>query len=290
MSKQEEEESSILQYVKAAASSTDRARTVMIVMVSASVLVFVGFWNSRPGGGWLDRRIEIRRDALRFFNEPGKVPFDPKQDPSLTAKDPTRFERAIQFIHNSNFNTSSPEDKTQLLEEITELRRIRTEKIRLIQVPFFGAVFDMNDIGVFAGVTFIIVLLWFRYSLSRELRNLRLAFKEAEDKGHLKLCYDLLAMQQVLTVPPVAGQKRSIIWVVIPKALFLIPLLILFVHLILNWESREYGYLLSVDLMKRLLIVNAISVVLTAILTSQCIFVSHRIDEAWKDAARRVYS
>jgi hypothetical protein len=279
------EESSVLQYVKAAASSSDRARTVIIVMVTTSVLVFVGFWNN-SGGGWLDQRIELRRDALRFFNEPG---FDPEKDGSLTPEDQERYKRAKQFISNAKLNPRSPDDKEQLLDEIKELRKVRIEKIRLIQVPFFGAVFDMNDMGIFAGITFIIVLLWFRYSLSRQLSNFRLTFKEAEDKGQLKLCYDLLAMQQVLTVPPIGGQKRQKIWAAIAKVLFFIPLLVQLEQIRLNWATRSYGYVLSEKLTIILLITNAISLLITAILTWQCVSLSLQVDKALKDAVRKVY-
>ena len=277
------EESPVLEYVKAATSASERARTVMLVMISASVLVFVGFWNSRPGGGWLDQRINVRKDALKFF-EPG---FDP-QDPKLTMQEKERFARAKQFLDNADFDISSVDDKAQILDEVKELRKVRIEKIRLIQIPFFGAVFDMNDMGIFAGITFTIVLLWFRYSLSRELRSFRLAFKEAKDQGQLKLCYDLLAMQQVMTVPPMYGQKHKKTWVFIAKMLFFIPLLILAVQFRLNWVSRQYGYVLSEKLMNILLIVNGVSLIIAAILTWHCLAISLRADRLWKDVAREV--
>ncbi|HBB88637.1 MAG TPA: hypothetical protein DC047_13585 [Blastocatellia bacterium] len=255
----------------------------MIVMISASVLVFVGFWNSRPGGGWLDQRINVRKDALKFF-EPG---FDP-QGPKMTLQEKERYARAKQFLDNANFDISNVDDKEQILDEVKELRKVRIEKIRLIQIPFFGAVFDMNDMGIFAGITFTIVLLWFRYSMSRELRCFRLAFKEARDQGQLRLCYDLLAMQQVMTVPPMYGQKLKKTWVLIAKALFFIPLLILAVQFRLNWVSRSYGYVLSEKLMNILLIVNGVSLIIAAILTWHCLAISLRADRLWKEVAREV--
>lgn len=147
----------------------------------------------------------------------------------------------------------------------------------------------MNDMGMFAGITFIIVLLWFRYSLSRELRNFKLAFKEAEHKGQLKLCYDLLAMQQVLTVPSMGEQKRQVIWIVIAKSLFFIPLLVQIVQFKLNWDSRLYGYVLSVKLTMILLITSGVSLLINSILTWQCVSLSRQVDKAWEDAARKAY-
>lgn len=280
-------DSSILHYIKAVASSSDSVRTVIVVMVTTSVLVFVGFWNSKPSGGWLDQRIEVRRAALRFFHEPGQPEFEPATD--LTPEALARYESAKKFIANSKFNTSSADDKDQLLAEILDLRKIRLEKIRLIQVPFFGTVFDMNDMGIFAGVAFTIVLLWFRYSLARQLRNLRLAFKEAEKSHQLKLCYDLLAMEQMLTVPPMPDQKRRYTWVLIAKGLFLVPLFLQLAHFRLNWLSRANGYLLSVKLMTVLLVCTGVSIVITSFLTWQCISLSIEGDHAWKDAARKIY-
>jgi hypothetical protein len=287
------EESSILQYIKAATSSSDRGRIVMIVMVTASVLVFVGFWNNAPGG-WLDNRIEVRRDALRFFTNPGQPAFEPANDASLKPEERERYKKAKQFIENSSLNINSSDDRAQLLGEVMELRKLRIEKIRMIQLPFFGAVFDMNDMGIFAGITFAIVLLWFRYSLAGELRNFTLAFEEAEsdnepgDKRKLKLCYDLLAMHQVLTVPPMVGEKRRTIWVVITKAFFFIPLLIELEQLRLNWVTRSLGNVLSAKLMLNLLATNGVSVLITAILTWQCVSLSLRIDKVWNDAARKL--
>jgi len=56
--------SSVNQYIKATASATDRTRTVIIVMVVASVVVFTQIRNA---DGWLDRRIDVRAHALRLL-------------------------------------------------------------------------------------------------------------------------------------------------------------------------------------------------------------------------------
>ncbi len=280
----EPEESSVLQYVEAATKSSDRVRIVMIVMVTASVLAFVGFRNSRPGGGWLDHRINIRKDALKLFDKD----FDP-HSPSLTAEEKERYARAKQYLDNSKVDIRNPDDKQQVFQEVQELRKVRIEKIRLIQVPFFGAAFDMNDMGVFAGITFAIVLLWVRFSLSRQLSNFRLAFKAAEKQRKSKLCYELLAMQQVLSVPPIEGEKQKRIWRFISKALFIIPVLILIELFRLNWVSRSFGGLLSEELMTNLLIVNGISVAVCSILTWQCLSLSNKADKLWQEEARKVF-
>jgi hypothetical protein len=279
------DESTVLLYIEAATSASDRVRTVLIVMVTASVLAFVGFINSSPRGGWLDHRINIRKDALRLFDPA----FDPNS-PNLTPEEKERYSRAKKYLDNAKLDVRNADDKKQVEGEVTELRKVRIEKIRLIQLPFFGAAFDMNDMGIFAGITFAVVLFWLRYSLARQLTNFRMAFKVAEgDREQLKVCYDLLGMKQMLTIPPMPGEKWRRLWSFGAKLLFLIPVFILANLLKLNWQSREAGKLLSPVLMSKLLQVNAAAVVVCLILTLACLYLSWQSDKVWVEQARKVY-
>lgn len=276
------EESSVLQYVKAAASSSDRARAVMIVMITTSVLTFVAIWNS---DGWIDRRIEIRTAALRYFD-----PTFDAQRAGLSAEDKDLYKRAKKFLDLNSYRPGDARHAALLEDDLKELRKIRSEDIRTIHVPFFGFAFDMNDMGMFAGFTFMVVLLWFRFSLVREVRNFGLAFKEGTKKRQLKLCYDLLAMQQVLTVPPMPGQDRRRLWALIPKALFLIPVAVETYQFITDWRSSDIGgAVLSPQANAILLWTSGILLFVNLILTFLCLRLAHKFDQTWAEAAQGVY-
>ncbi len=84
---------------------------------------------------------------------------------------------------------------------LSSLDRLRTEKVLMIQVPIFGVSFDVNDLSLLGGFSFIIILLWFNFSLWRESMNLKIVFDEARKMGKLGTCYRYLLMRQLLMIP-----------------------------------------------------------------------------------------
>ncbi|HEX8853267.1 MAG TPA: hypothetical protein VF754_07255 [Pyrinomonadaceae bacterium] len=279
---------SVLEYVKAATSSSDRARAIMIVLVTASVLVFTALWNTGimdTGGGWMDKRIEVRSAALQLFN----LNFNPA-DSSLSDEERELYGRAQEFLSAAGLDKTNDAHKARLTRDIEKLQDLRSERIRMIHVPFFGVVFDMNDLGAFAGVTFVVVLLWMRFSLYRELRNLKLAFAKARERGQSKACYDLLAMNQMLTVTPTPGQRLRPVWIVVAKLLFLIPALVYTEQLRTDWETRPIGNILGPKNMNILLAADTTLYVLIIILTGLCLFLSVKIDLLWNREAPTGYS
>jgi hypothetical protein len=100
------------------------------------------------------------------------------------------------------------------------------ENVRFIRAPFFGIAFDVNDLGIIGGIGFIIILLLLRHSLSREIKSLKMSFREAVNHGHLYHFYQALGMKQVFTVPDMRGEKRNRFLAVSPKIVCLLPILI----------------------------------------------------------------
>ncbi|HEX8282331.1 MAG TPA: hypothetical protein VF588_03210 [Pyrinomonadaceae bacterium] len=281
-------DNTVLEYLKAATASSDRARAVLIVMITASVLVFTVIWNtggwSKTGGGWLDARIELREAALEYFNPA----FDPARS-SVADEDRELYGRAENFLELRGLDRNNPEHKDRLKTETEELNKIRTEQIRIIRVPFFGVVFDMNDLGLFAGITFTVVLLWLTFSLARERRNLKIAFNEASEREQKKLCYDLLAMHQMLTVPPMHRQRFGWVWNFVPKLLYLIPAAVYLMQFKTDWDSRPIGYLLSPTNMKALVRANVMLLSLILVFTVLCVILSFGTDKIWRAAFKEAY-
>jgi hypothetical protein len=281
-------DSSVLQYINAAASSGDRARTVLIVMLVASVFVFTQIRNA---DGWLDRRINTRIYALRLLDKDFDANKDVlSKDPKDHAIETELYNRARYFINISGYKTGDANDKDRLLSQINHLTDMRDEQMRLVRLPFFGAVFDANDMGIFAGITFTVVLLWLTLATIRERRNVQVAFEAAESHGSLRFCYNLLSMQQVLTVPPTKANRYLQSLGYISNALYVMPLVIYGVLFHHDWITRDTGYALGWDKMNILLGASGVLFVLILILTIICIVTSLKMDKDWVRYTSKVRS
>jgi hypothetical protein len=288
--KPEQEESYVSRYVDATISASTRARVVMIVMITAAVLVFTVFWNQggtgELGPGWLDSRIKIRRDALKYFYSVPDIFIRCSPAVNYTVTDRQEYDRAKSFIDKAGLHTGDSQDKKTIEGDIEQLKRVRAEQINLVRVPFFGVAFDSNDMGIFAGLSFTVILLWLWFSLGRELRNLRLAFKEAEGKGdrQQRLCYELLAMHQIFTLPPIEGQEFRRIKVGVASALHLIPGAVFIFEHLSDVQTRNIGMIVNPARAEFGLIVGAVFLGLIIMLTVLCLSYYMRIDREWRKA------
>jgi hypothetical protein len=317
----------INQYIDASAESADRARFVLLVLVTTSVLAYVAMWNSRPGA-WTQARVNVATDAQLFYGE----------DKRLLPDNPAMFEEKVwpRFYSDENYDKlTTAEEKQAYCEKnetckkrrrafnnaqgfisgnnryrfadlehlkgyVQSLERMRTERVLNLTVPFFGIVFDVNDLGMFAGLTFIIVLLLFRFSLLRELRNVRLVFKQAQTVDELELCYNRLAMQQVLTTPtPIdyepPAQKfrrllekaRGIFWEYVPKILYLLPFL---THL--NIYINDRNTLKDVEMAFPgtgvSLMLSGLFLIVNVLLTGLCLYLGWKVDRTWRKHAQYI--
>lgn len=303
----------IKQYVDASAESADRVRFVLLIMVTASILALVATWNSRTNG-WPTSRLIVATNAQKFYDEKGqritgsdeqvkqqvwpKFFNEEKYERASSQAERDRYkrdreqayDRAKAFVEASRFA-----DFNHLQEHVHYLERARIEKVLYITVPFFGVVFDINDLGIFAGITFIIALLLFRFSLLRELRNLRLVFLQAKTPEHLRVCYDMLSMQQVLTTPPElepvpserrrGGRWREVFWNTVSKGLYLIPFVVQFEifrevrNTYQNVEKIFPGTVRGIYMTATLLFFNAL-------LTGLCLYLGWKVDKRWRNHAR----
>jgi len=309
----------IKQYIDASAKSADRVRFVLLVMVTASILALVAVWNSRING-WPTSRLVVASNAQKFYGEDGQPIrggeeeirqkvwpkfFDeerygrqqtPKRMAEYLRDREDAYKRAKAFVEASRFA-----DLQHLKHHVDLLERARIERVLYITVPFFGFVMDINDLGTFAGITFIIILLLFRFSLLRELRNLRLAFMQAKTPEHLRLCYDMLAMQQVLTTPPEIepgrpgwlppsfGRWREVWWNTVSRGLYLIPFVVhlrIFYHDFITYRLVEPAFPGTV----RGLWITGTLLVLNALLTGLCLYLGWKVDKSWRNHARWIMS
>lgn len=228
-------------YVRTCAASIYRARFIVIVLITASVLTFFASWNSR-GESWINKRIIRDEQALKIFPAQNGKP-SVGCNPSNPAENARLLSLKESGLSEADYNAAKTyvcdmdKSREQLENHLRQLVTLKVEQVTRIHIPFFGVSIDINDLGLFAGLTFVVILLWFRFSLLRELNNIKIAFgmagslhtdfnetvadsnnlkqevehrrKEKDQKpqwerqyARLRYCYDILAMQQVLTEPP----------------------------------------------------------------------------------------
>lgn len=271
------EESSIEQYITAAAASASRARSILIVMITTSILAFSAFWNSRQGS-WLNSRLHLAVEGHQLIEMR-------KSGVALRPDQAEQYRAAIEFIGVRNIDS-----KEQITELIKRLQAVQSDQINLIRLPFFGSVFDVNDLGLIGGFSFVILLLWFRFGLSRELQNVSLTFAEARRRNQLKVCYQQLAMQQVLTVPRMLTDEphqRRIppsFWDKMPKVLFVLPFA---VHaIVFGYDLYSFRFGMSVSPFNTIFN-TACSLLFLAgilVLTINCYIVSGEVSKEWNEA------
>jgi hypothetical protein len=182
-------------YLDATTQATRRARGTILILVTASVLIFASLLNSLKHE-WTRQRLE------RIGKEPYGVYVNdligPRKDGDAERKQ--RYEALY----------------TAAVREFVDTAFI-------VHVPLLGFSFDVNDLGLVGGSGFIVLLSMLLFSLKRELSNLITSFGEAKRQHQLRVFYDLLAMEQVLTVPEGLQIPRSLFLRVVPKVILCIP-------------------------------------------------------------------
>jgi hypothetical protein len=272
------EESSIEEYITVAAAAAHRGRSILIVMITASILAFSAFWNSRQGS-WLNSRLRLATEGAQWMNM--------KQDDRdrLTQEQRDYYRRSEEYMAVRGIQTPD-----QINEVVKRLQALQSEQVNLIKIPFFGSIFDVNDLGLLGGFAFAILLLWFKFGMSRELQNIILTFNEGRRRKQLRVCYQQLAMQQVLTVPkmlpdhPHPKQISPSFWDKLPKILFVLPFL---VHAtVFGYDLYSFKFGMSVSQFNTIFN-TAFALLFLAIilmLTVSCYLVSYEISNEWKQA------
>jgi hypothetical protein len=218
----------IQDYLDATGDSAKRSRTVAILVVITCILVFTGLLNELKSN-WLLSRIKGSQtpDSDYIQEKIGPPPVD--------------------------WNTADPEKSAlryydyRYKEFTAAMTRAYVDSALLLRIPFFGIIIDVNDLGLLGGISFIVLLVWYRFCLSREIDNLRLSFSEvaggagdfgddhashaddgqrARHQRRLREFYNLLAMRQVFTVPNTGHIKRTPLLQWTPKLICWLPVIL----------------------------------------------------------------
>jgi hypothetical protein len=256
-------------YVDASNDAAKRTRTVTIILVVASVLIFIGFYNSARWSWALDR---IRRA------------YDPAEESVLRALDTVNRPGILTEVDKQGY-TPAENFRTQLQQATV---RAYVENIRFVRVPFFGNAFDVNDLGTIGGIGLIIVLLLMRYSLSREIKNLNISFREAVHHNRLCAFYHALAMRQVFTVPHMKGEKRNALLATSPKIVCILPSIIFSLGVSYDYFSVFYYGLFSFKEVPFTLITGTVWLLVIWLLSLKCWERQSHINKIWDEHWDRI--
>ncbi|HEX8458708.1 MAG TPA: hypothetical protein VF656_15545 [Pyrinomonadaceae bacterium] len=199
-------------YVEGANDAATRTRTVTIVLVVACVLISIGWYNSM--------RWSWARDRVRSA-------YNIKDETILKVLYPENPATVVQPEVLDSYRTN--------LQAATVTAYV--ENIRFLRVPFFGIAFDVNDLGLIGGFGLVTVLVLMRYSLSREIKNLNVSFRESEHHKQLCAFYHALAMRQLFTVPHMKGEKQNRKLAKLPEIVCIMPALLFTLGVLYDYYS-----------------------------------------------------
>jgi hypothetical protein len=262
----------IQDYLDASSEASKRTRTVTIVLVIATVIVFAGLLNSQQTN-WMHSRLLNLADEKGSYVESklGKYP----QRKSFA--DDSSYRQATESYHQRY---------SGLWEAVA---RTYVDNSWVIRVPFLGFTFDVNDLGLLGGIGLLVVFVCYRFFLSREVDNLRLSFEEARriGKEELEEFYKLLAMRQVFTVPRTPYIRRTRFLMYAPKLICWFPVLVYLAVTYNDGATRWIGAVLQEPRYRFLiffeLIASGFLIVLAFMVTKRLVRMDKLWDECWRE-------
>jgi hypothetical protein len=177
----------------------------------------------------------------------------------------------------TNYFESNFDEKQQIA-----MFRPFSENKYYVKLPFFGAAFDINDLGLFSGISLVIVLLLLRFSVSREIKNLKYGFKTAKANNFLKDFYYSLAARQIFTVPHMKDEHRNLWLVQSPKLIILLPFISYSYVVVYDWYSVFKEKVYSFEEVWTILIPEIPFLVLIILLSLKYYERQRHIDEIWE--------
>jgi hypothetical protein len=263
----------IRDYLAASADASKRTRTITIILVIASVLVLAGLLNSLQSHWMLRRIVKLGEDIRGPYTESKLGPYpDEKKFPSGD-----NYRKAVELYEQRYKDLCSA------------VARAYVDNSMVVRVPFLGFTFDVNDLGLLGGFGFLIMLVCYRFFLTREVDNLRLSFDEARrlGKGELEEFYKLLAMRQVFTVPLTRYVNRTRFLQDMPKLICWFPLLA-YILVTANdistaWIGHELQYSRYQVLIGFEIVVALLLLVLSIGITRRLVRMDTEWDQCWDE-------
>lgn len=188
-------------------------------------------------------------------------------------------------------------NRQKIMDRVKFMDNDYYDKSISIAVPFFGVVIDVNDLGLFSGITFIIILIMLRFSLNRELNNINHFFSVTQSSKNSNLYYDLLGMYQIFTVhvginPASNSHSAKIknpLWRYVPRLLLLLPVFS-YIYVYLNdFSTLIEGMINSASSTSFISISSTLFLLIISYLTFICLRILGRIERKWIAEAKEYH-
>jgi hypothetical protein len=224
-------------YLDAATQAVTRTRNSLYLLLTV-VVVFLTVYINTTVLDWAGARFEKMQMAYDCVLEPQQAQ-TPECQEAMTYAD-------LLHLRGEKGKLSTQE---KFKEQLVALLRRRGE-LRTIQLPIFGSVLDVNDLGLASAILFVIFLIVLRSNFYRELDSLISAEKRAqlyqsEENGPAlyEECYEMLRGIPVLSSPK--RDNRGFRW----SAMVIISLALVVHALIVwnDWQTKEIAFLLIGD-------------------------------------------
>ena len=199
-------------------SSSGSTRSVLYVLLLINILSLMAVINTRPVNWTLSRvvnqQLSINNDeskevdaTYKYKKKQLNLEYDYKNKQILLREkyqhnpDKTKIsvKKRFAYAHDSIMlayvHDTARNDKTQALmmskstdkinmedNERNNLIRNRIENSQTVKVPILGNSFDVNDLAIMSGISFIILLLVVRFTLIREKNNLQIALNSITER------------------------------------------------------------------------------------------------------------
>jgi hypothetical protein len=303
----QEDNLTIQDYLNASGDASSRTRNITLALVVACVLTFIALLNSLQNSWMLKRLQQLRQPSSEYLIQ--YVGTAPNRE-DYRKKEHERYLQALlqyQTANAANNNTLSNVDslpdsgsyekradadfdqdremyQTRYHAFLVNTSRALVDTRFLVRVPFFGITFDINDLGMLAGIGLTTLLGLFRLSISNELENLKLSFRHASKMGKLAEFYRLLAMKQVLTSPDLPDRKISRFHRHTPKLIYFLPLVVYLCVVLNDLYTNRIGFALD-NLRTLLLLASDIVFLFIVLILSIIAFQRTRdVDGRWARA------
>jgi hypothetical protein len=312
---------SISDYLEAATDASKRARFVTIAIVVASVLVLVSVLNSWDYG-WMSLRhdaFQHRTDyALKKFpllcRCKGEIDAQNKEYVCGQLKSDPRivlYDNLDDGKHTLQLDNLCKEETTELHSFISALDGSAANTMYTVHVPFFGVVFDINDVGILAGIGLLVLLVLLRLALRSQIVSMRIGFRAAFDRHKEDVFYHVLAARQVFIFPRLRDPEQQVVrmrgWIeafwqslkitdqpkdewqasrntmlrLVPQLLSLLPAIIYSLEFWNDFHSRTFGYDLSRPRTDAQLVFEAFLMFLILVFGVWCITKWNELDKLW---------
>ena len=237
--------------------SVDASRRPLVIVVIAYVIVFCMVWNAR-NSSWQNSYIRSAGAAIQWLGTAPEVREATPTDSRLAA--------GRLFVE-----TYGLDDPTLIRWAIEHIQASQIDKVLFVELPLFNVSIHINDLGVYSGLTFMILLIWYRQCLAHHLACMKLALRrDSLNTDEQLLVRQLLAMHQFFTVPASESPlglhvKRTI------QLLFLAPAVVWQAYLAwTNWTTRELAFALGASYAVPILSLTSIFFIIVTILVASC--------------------